>query len=158
MTRTLLVLTLTLALIATTAAEHHTAMDRATADATAIENTVNAYHEALKNKDSAAAVALLSDQVIVLESGYIENHEEYLGHHLGADMEFSASVPGTRTVKHVEVNGNAGWVIATSTSKGTFRERDINSAGVELIVVARDATDGTWKIKAIHWSSRKVKE
>ena len=158
MTRTILLVTLVVMMVTITAADHHTAMDRATANATAIENTVNAYHEALKNKDSLAAVALLSDQVIVLESGYIETYEEYLGHHLGADMEFSAGVPGTRTVKHVEVNGNAGWVIATSTAQGTFRERDINSAGVELIVVAKDATDGTWKIKAIHWSSRKVKE
>lgn len=158
MIRILLVLTLVLSLIVTAAADNHTAMDRATADAEAIENTVNAYHEALKNRDSAAAVALLSEQVIVLESGYIENHEEYLGHHLGADMEFSSGVPGKRTVKHVEVNGNAGWVIATSTAKGTFRERDINSAGVELIVVTRTSRDAPWKIKAIHWSSRKVKE
>jgi ketosteroid isomerase-like protein len=133
-------------------------MDRATTDATAIENTVSAYHEALENKDSTAAVALLSEQVIVLESGYIESYEEYLGHHLGADMEFSAGVAGTRTVKHVEVNGNAGWVIATSTSKGTFREREINSAGVELILLTRVSRDAPWKIKAIHWSSRKVQE
>jgi len=156
MTRTLLVLTL-LVLMAGSALGTE-AEDRAMADAAAIEAVVESYHAALNNQDSVAAVALLADNVLVLESGYLESYEEYLGHHLGADMEFSAGVPGTRTVKHVEVNGNAGWVVATSTSEGTFRERDINSAGVELIVVTRTSHDSPWKIVAIHWSSRKVKD
>jgi hypothetical protein len=127
-------------------------------DESIVEGVVAAYHEALERKDSLVAVSHLALDVTILESGYIESREEYLSHHLAADMEFSAGVAGTRTVQQVVVNGNAAWLIATSTAKGTFRERDINSAGVELMVLALDPNTSTWKIKAIHWSSRKVKE
>ena len=43
----------------------------------------------------------------------------------------------------------------TSRTTGTYRERAINSAGAELMVLSRTA-DG-WNIRAIHWSSRSVR-
>jgi ketosteroid isomerase-like protein len=60
-------------------------------------------------------------------------------------------VKGDRSAVRVTVRGDVAWATSTSTSKGQYRGRAINSAGAELVVLARDA-DG-WKISAIHWSS-----
>ncbi len=78
---------------------------------------------------------LLSDEVMVLENGRVETAEEYVSHHLAADMEFSAAMVRKPNVVQATVEGNTGWVISTSTSKGEFRGREINSAGAELISI-----------------------
>jgi ketosteroid isomerase-like protein len=126
--------------------------DDARGDAAAIRSVVDSYHAALEVGDREAAMNLLSEDVMVLESGYLETSAEYLSHHLEADMEFSAAVTGERKVVEAVVDADAGWVISTSTSKGEFRGHQIDSIGVELIVLQRE--NETWKIRAIHWSSR----
>ena len=125
-------------------------------EAAEIKAVVEAYHEALAGGDADAAVSLLSDDVIILESGHMENAEEYKSHHLGADMEFSAAVTSKREVIQAVIEGDAGWVVSSSTMTGEFRGREINSAGVELMVLSKES--GSWKIRAIHWSSRRLKK
>ena len=120
-----------------------------------IKAVVEAYHNALAGGDVDAAVNLLSENVIILESGHMENAEEYKLHHLEADMEFSAAVRSIRDVIQAVVEGDVGWVISSSTVKGEFWGREINSAGVELMVLSTES--GSWKIRAIHWSSRRLK-
>ena len=44
---------------------------------------------------------------------------------------------------------------STSVRQGRMGDREINSRGAELVVLARE--DGTWKIRAIHWSSRQLR-
>jgi len=126
--------------------------DGAGGDMASIRSVVETYHEALKAGDRETALKLLSVDVMVLESGYLETAAEYISHHLKADMEYSAAVTGERKVVEAIVQADVGWVISTSTSKGEFRGHKINSIGVELIVLNKE--DGTWKIRAIHWSSR----
>ena len=126
--------------------------DGAGGDTSAIRSVVESYHEALKAGDRETALKLLSADVMVLESGYLETAAEYISHHLEADMEYSAAMTGDREVVEAIVQADVGWVISTSTSKGEFRGHKINSIGVELIVLKKE--DGTWKIRAIHWSSR----
>jgi ketosteroid isomerase-like protein len=117
---------------------------------------VAAYHHALATQDSVAAVALLADDVVVLESGYFETRDEYLGHHLGADMEFAGQVASERQAGEAVVEGDVAWISSTSTMEGEFRGREIRSAGVETMVLSR--IDGAWRIRAIHWSSRRLAE
>ena len=130
--------------------------DQAWADDTDdVVAAVEAYHHALAAQDSAAACNLLAGEVVVLESGYAETLEEYLGHHLGADMEFASQTSSQRTVLQTTVMEDVAWVSSTSETEGTFREQEIRSAGVELMVLSK--TKGEWKIRAIHWSSRRIK-
>ena len=69
--------------------------DQPQADArTAIISVVQAYHSALIAQDKDGALALLAPDVMVLESGHIETAEEYVAHHLEADMEFSGATSG----------------------------------------------------------------
>jgi ketosteroid isomerase-like protein len=121
-------------------------------DRAAIESTVAAYHRALAEGDRAAAERLLADDVIVLESGGSEDKAHYMEHHLPGDMAFAAAVPRERGPMKVTVVGDVAWVTSTSLTRGTYRDREIDSTGAELMVLVRH--DGEWRIHAIHWSSR----
>jgi uncharacterized protein (TIGR02246 family) len=121
-------------------------------DSAAVAAVVERYHRALAGGDSAAALALLAPDAVILESGSVESRAEYRSHHLTADIEFARAVPNRRGPVRVRVRGDAAWASSTSTTQGQFRGRAINSAGAELMVLTR-AADG-WRIAAIHWSSR----
>lgn len=121
-------------------------------DSTDVVAAVARFHSALASGDSAAALALLATDALILESGEMQTRAEYRSHHLPADIAFAAAVPSTRTVAQIVVRGDAAWVTSTSATQGTFNGRSVNSAGVELVVLARTASG--WQIRAIHWSSR----
>jgi ketosteroid isomerase-like protein len=125
----------------------------ALSDSADVVNAVNQFHDALARADSAAALNLLSDDVRILEAGGLETKAEYRGHHLRADIDFASAVKGERTIVAVAVSGQVAWVVSSSASRGTFRERPVDSVGAELIVLVRTAAG--WRITAIHWSSRR---
>lgn len=122
-----------------------------TSDSVAIAQVVERYHRALAEGDSAAALALLAEDVVIVENGRVESRQEYRSHHLSADIAFAQAMKATRSPIRVAVQGDAAWTIATSTTRGTYRGRTVNSTGAELMVLTR-RVDG-WRIKAIHWSS-----
>lgn len=121
-------------------------------DSAAVVEVIERYHTALAAGDTATAMSLLAPDAVVLESGGIESREEYRSHHLPADMAFAKAVPRERGPIQVRVNGNTAWAASTSVTQGTFRDREVNSQGAELMVLRR--TDNGWRIEAIHWSSR----
>lgn len=121
-------------------------------DSMAVVHTVEAYHAALAVGDSAAALALLADDALILETGGLETRDEYRAHHLPGDMAFAAAVPRSRSDIQVMLAGDVAWTVSTSETKGTYRDREIDSRGAELMVLSR--VGEAWKIRAIHWSSR----
>jgi ketosteroid isomerase-like protein len=121
-------------------------------DSVAVAEVVSRYHAALARGDSVAALQLLTPAAVILESGELETREQYHAGHLRADIAFAGAVPSKRTVTKVVVKGDMAWAASTSTTQGTYRDRAINSAGAELMVLERQP-DG-WRISAIHWSSR----
>lgn len=124
-------------------------------DSLAVVAALGAFHAALAAGDSAAALRILSPDAVVLESGGIETLAEYRAHHLPADIAFARALPSTRSVVRVTVAGEQAWVASTSTTRGEFRGRQINSAGAELATLRRSG--GNWRITSIHWSSRTVR-
>ena len=122
-------------------------------DSIAVSEALRQFRDALTRGDSAAALALLADDAVVLEAGSIESRAEYRGHHLPADIRFAAAVPGKAGPLQVVLAGDVAWVISTSEVGGTFEGRAINSIGAELAVLTRTAKG--WQIRAIHWSSRR---
>ncbi len=129
------------------------AMDGTAPDSTAIAAMAAAFHAALAAGDSTSALALLSDDAVVLESGELETRAQYAAHHLAADIEFAQALGGERTVTGVRQVGDAAWLWAVSSVRGTWRGREVDSLGTELLVLAKEGED--WRIRAIHWSSRK---
>lgn len=114
---------------------------------------VDAFHLALAAGDSATALSMLADDVTILESGGVENKQHYRSGHLSGDMRFAQAVPRERGDIEVTVMGDVAWAHSTSITQGQMGDREINSQGAELVVLAREG--GTWRIKAIHWSSRR---
>lgn len=121
-------------------------------DSLAVVAAVDAYHTALSAGDSSAVERLLTPEAVILESGGVETRAEYLGGHLRGDIAFAQGVPRERGPITVQVRGDVAWASSTSVTQGTYREREINSASAELMVLVRTTTG--WKIAAIHWSSR----
>ena len=142
-----------LALGATTAAAQHEGQDMgAMNDSAAVADVVTKYHAALAAGDSTAALALLAEDAVILETGGIETRAEYRSHHLPGDITFAKAVQSQRGPVHVRIRGDVAWTSSTSTTTGEMNGRAINSAGAELMVLVKTAAG--WKIAAIHWSSR----
>ena len=127
----------------------------APSDSADVAAVAERFRAALARGDSATVLAMLAPDLQVLESGELENRAQYRQHHLPADIEYAMAIQGVHTVSAVVVHGNAAWVTSTSISQGTFKDRKINSAGAELLVLSRAGARAPWQIRAIHWSSRR---
>jgi hypothetical protein len=113
--------------------------------------TVSQFHDALASGDTAAVKRLIAPDLRVLEAGEVENRPQYLSSHLAADMEFANALRSERTVVSYKRQDNVAWVISTSTDVGKFRDREINSAGAESMILSRSGKG--WQIRVVHWSS-----
>jgi len=122
----------------------------------AITATVDGFHDALRRGDAKAAMELLAPDAIILESGSAETREEYQQHHLAEDIAFSRAVTTTNSTLAVHIDGNVAWVSSTSRATGTFNGRQVNSAGVELMLLTNSPAG--WRIRAIHWSNHALKK
>jgi len=118
----------------------------------AVLDVIEAFHAALAAGDSTTALALLADDVVILESGGTEDKTRYRSGHLSGDMRFAQAVPRERGEPDVRILGDVAWATSTNVTQGRMGDREINSQGAELVVLARDGA--SWKITAIHWSSR----
>ncbi len=124
-------------------------------DSATVASVIDRFHRALATGDTAVVETLLVEDAVILESGGVESREEYFAGHLPADIAFARAVPRERGPIRVAVHGDVAWATSTSTSRGEYRGRTINSAGSELVVLRR--TNGGWRIAAIHWSSRQLR-
>jgi ketosteroid isomerase-like protein len=125
------------------------AQTAAQAEVTAV---LDGFHAALAAGDSTRALGYLAEDVVILESGGAEDREHYRSGHLASDMRFAAAVPRRRGEITVRVVGDVAWAHSTSVVEGRMGEREVNSQSAELAVLVRE--EGTWKIHALHWSSR----
>ena len=124
-------------------------------DAATPVGTVMAFHAALASGDTAAALTYLAEDVVIFESGGVENSRtEYASHHLEADAAFSAAVRRILVSRTHGMQGDMAWVISVETVSGTYRTRAINSRSVETMMLRQ--VNGQWRIVHIHWSSADI--
>jgi ketosteroid isomerase-like protein len=123
------------------------------ADSAAVAKIVEDFHNALSQGDSAKILAILSDDAVILESGGVEGRAEYRSHHLPEDIKFAKAVASKRGPLQIGIQGSSAWTAGTSTMKGAFNGKAIDSKGAESMVLTKQS-DG-WRIRSIHWSSRK---
>jgi ketosteroid isomerase-like protein len=121
------------------------------ADSVAIIRVASRFHAALENGDTTTIKQLLAPDLQVLEGGEVETRAEYLAHHLAADIEFAKSVRSESRLTSFSREGSVAWLVSTSSARGTFRGRPVNSLGAELMILSK-ARSG-WQIRAVHWSS-----
>jgi len=153
-----LILAAVLAVFAPAAMAHERAVapasaqvvDEAAAPAIAV---VNAFHAALGSGDGEAVLALLSDDVMVLEEGGAERSRgEYAGHHLPADMAYAAATEAEITRRAAWVEGDIAWILTEGRTSGSFNGRPVDRLTAETMILHRQAEG--WRIRHIHWSSR----
>jgi ketosteroid isomerase-like protein len=125
-------------------------------DPRAVTAAVDGFHDALRRGDTKAVMELLAPDAMILENGFAQTRAEYERHHLQEDIEFARAVPSVRSVLNAQINGNVAWIVSTSRTNGTFHEREIDNAGVELMVLSKSSAG--WRIRAIHWSSHDNKK
>lgn len=128
----------------------HGALEPAAADAAA---TVDAFHAALKARDTAGALALMDPEVVIFEEGYAErSRDEYASHHLASDAAFSAETRSVQAWRSGQTLGDAAWIVTEGQTTGVFNGRLADRITIETMVLARTAEG--WRIRHIHWSSR----
>lgn len=120
-------------------------------------DVANRFHELQAAGDSLGALALMASDVVIFESGGVEaSREEYRSHHLGVDVQFASSVEREIVDQQTQTMGEHALVLTQTRVTGTFREREINSRGVETLVLRR--TPEGWRIVHVHWSSRREQQ
>lgn len=118
--------------------------------------TVVAFHAALAAGEAGRATELMSPQIQIYESGYVErSRDEYAGHHLPADIGF-AKTTTTKVLKQNErIGGDLAVVMQETETSGNFKGKNIRLLGTETALLEKQGDK--WIITHIHWSSRKPK-
>ena len=114
--------------------------------------TVAAFHAALTAGNKAAALALLTEDVLIFESGGVERgRAEFSRHHLEADAAFSAAVQRTLVSRTHDEKADNAWVTSVEKVSGSYRGRAVNNRSLETMLLRR--INGSWRITHVHWSS-----
>jgi ketosteroid isomerase-like protein len=119
-----------------------------------VASTVEAFHHALATGNATAAMKLMAPDAVILESGFVETRAEYESHHLPEDIQFAQAVHNNRSDVRVKIDGDTAWLTSRNTAEGSFEGKQVNSVGVELVVLTKNSAG--WLIRAIHWSSHKA--
>jgi ketosteroid isomerase-like protein len=121
------------------------------------EGVVDAFAAALRAGDEAALRELAAPDILIAESGGVEqSFDEYAGHHMPADMAFTAAVEFTLQDRDMVVGEDVTTIVSRSQVHGQFRGQTIHSRMMETMVLRR--IDGQWRIVHIHWSSAPITE
>jgi ketosteroid isomerase-like protein len=121
------------------------------ADVTAV---LESFYGAMGRGDAAAAMNLIAPDAVFVESGRLETRAEYEANHLPADIDFERQVKGQRGPMKVTFEDDAAWVIVTTEYDGTFNGAPMSFTSAQLAVLTRDQS-AQWRIRSIHWSSRR---
>ena len=120
---------------------------------TEVRNTLESFYAAMKNADNAGAMSTIAADAVFVESGRLETREEYEKNHLPADISFEKQVSGKRGEWQITIKDDTAWAIALTEYDGIFDGAPVAFTSGQLAVLSRDA--GAWKIRSIHWSSRR---
>lgn len=127
-----------------------------TAFAAGPRDAVEAFHVALSNGDKTAAVALLSPEVLIFESGYVErSRAEYANHHLNGDIAFSKTANRKVLSEGERTEGKTAVIWQETETTGTAKGKEIHIFGTETAILEK--VSDQWMIVHVHWSSRKSK-
>lgn len=120
------------------------------------QDTLKAFHAALAAGDKAKALALLSPEVAIYESGFVErSRSEYENHHLAHDMEFAKTATRKVVRQSARIDGKLAVIWEETETTGTSRGKEVNLIGTETALLEKK--DDAWTIVHVHWSSRKAK-
>jgi ketosteroid isomerase-like protein/mono/diheme cytochrome c family protein len=119
------------------------------------EAAVEGFLKALAAGDAKTAEHWLAPDVLIYESGGVESsRDEYVAHHMKADMEFLAKAKTERLENAANGSPWIAWVTSRSRVTGKSDGKVVDLFSTETMVLKRE--DQGWRIAHIHWSSQKA--
>ena len=125
-------------------------------EAAAIEAWLKTYDAAFLSKDLDKLATFYHPDVTIYEGTGINNGwVDYRDSHRGPELKAFSNLQFAHTDYKVTVlpGGQSASVTSRYTIKAKMGERDLDSEGLETLVVVR-LPDGSWKIRHAHTSSR----
>lgn len=117
---------------------------------------VEQFHAAMKRGDAAAVAALMADDAVIYEQGWVEvSKEEYVTGHLPGDIAYSAGMTDQVVSRRVSTSRSFAVVMTQRRTTGTYEGKPVDREGTETMVLKR--VKGAWLITHIHWSSHAKK-
>ena len=116
-------------------------------------DAVDAFHQALKNKNTAAALSLLDRELVVYEFGVVDpTAEAYAFQHLPLDIDAAAVSTWTIQSRRVGGEGDIRWVLTTYRVTGKQPDgTPVDLTTLETMILRRTA--GLFRIVHMHWST-----
>ena len=118
-----------------------------------VRTTLESFYGAMRSADTTKAMALIADGAMFVEGGRLETRDEYEKNHLPADISFEKQVTGKRGPWNITFKDDTAWAIATTDYDGIFDGAPVAFTSAQLAVLTRE--DAGWRIRSIHWSSRR---
>lgn len=149
--RSMMVIACALALLPARMASQGTATD-----ATAVQEWLKGYDPAFLAKDLDKLATFYHPDVTIYEGTGINNGwADYRDRHLGPELKAFSNLQFGHTETKVTMmpGGQSAYATSRYTIKARMGERDLDSEGLETLMLAR-MPDGAWKIRHSHTSSR----
>lgn len=117
-------------------------------------DAIDAFHAAMRSKDSAGALSMLERSLVVFESGSVDaSAEAYGAHHLPKDMAFAAATSRKLLTRRTGSDGGLHWVLSTYRVTGEDSDgRPIDQTLLETAILRRAAA--SFRIVHLHWSTK----
>ena len=128
----------------------------ATGEAAVIEKWLAGYDVAFNAKDLDKLGSFYLPDATIYEGGGVDNGwAAYRDGHLGPELKAFENLQFAHTNRQIHVlgDGRSAYAVSQYTLKAKMGERNIDSAGLETLVLVKGA-DGAWKIRHSHTSSR----
>jgi uncharacterized protein (TIGR02246 family) len=117
---------------------------------------VEQFHAAMKRGDAQAVAALMADDAVIYEQGWVEvSKDEYVTGHLPGDIAYSVGMTDQVTSRRISTSGSFAVVMTHGRTTGTYEGKPVDRGTTETMVLKR--TKGVWLITHIHWSSHATK-
>jgi ketosteroid isomerase-like protein len=115
--------------------------------------TVDAFHAALRNKDTAGALSLLDRGLVVFEFGTADpTVEAYALRHLPFDMDVAVATRWKLETRKLGGEGGERWVLSTYRVTGSQPDgKPIDLAMLETVILRRSGD--AFRIVHFHWST-----
>lgn len=116
-------------------------------------DVVDAFHAALRAKDTAAALSLLDRGLVVFEFGAIDpTAETYALAHLPSDIDVAAATQWKLQTRRVGGEGNERWVLSSYHVSGAQPDgTPIDQTLLETAILRRSGD--SFRIVHLHWST-----
>jgi ketosteroid isomerase-like protein len=116
-------------------------------------DAVDAFHAALKKKDTAGALSHLDRGLVVFEFGTVDpTVEAYAQQHLASDIDMAVASTWTLQSRRVGGEGAERWILSTYRVTGSQADgKPIDQLTLETAIVRRSGDQ--FRIVHLHWST-----